>query len=165
MNTTDSMTVAEFINTYRLTNLTDRRREDARHARWWVEELGALTVSALTTERILQAIHQLGKDGRSGSTVAFYLRFLRRVTAWGACVAMLPSDPCAGIPLPKEVTPAMRVMTEEEEAQLCQALGRPYSLWVRLAVLTGLEQSEQFTLMWRHVQMERGTVCTAPLNL
>ena len=36
------MTVAELINSYRLTNTTDRRREDARHGRWWVEHLGTL---------------------------------------------------------------------------------------------------------------------------
>ena len=100
-----------------------------------------------------------GRTGaRAGSTVGFYLRFLRRVTAWGTCVALLPADPCVGIPLPKEGTPIMRVLTEEEEVQLCQALGHPYSLWVRFAILTGLEQSEQFTLLWRHVQLERRTV-------
>ncbi|HSL04212.1 MAG TPA: tyrosine-type recombinase/integrase [Nitrospiraceae bacterium] len=95
---------------------------------------------------------------RAGSTVGFYLRFLRRVTAWAACVTMLPTDPCAGVPLPKEPTPIMRVLTEEEETQLCQALGRPYSLWVRFALLTGLEQSEQFTLLWRSVQLNRGVL-------
>ena len=36
------MTVAELINRYRLTNLTDQRQEDARHARWWVEHCGTL---------------------------------------------------------------------------------------------------------------------------
>ncbi|HEV8328462.1 MAG TPA: site-specific integrase [Nitrospiraceae bacterium] len=155
-------TVADLINTYRVANTTDRRREDARHARWWVEHFGTLPASGLTTERILRALEHVKAEGRygarAGSTVGFYLRFLRRVTAWGSCVAMLPIDPCAAIPLPKEGTPVLRVMTEEEETQLCQALGRPYSLWVRLAVLTGLEQSEQFNLLWRHVQMERGTM-------
>ncbi|MGH7180917.1 MAG: hypothetical protein ACREJN_02950, partial [Nitrospiraceae bacterium] len=156
------MTVAELIHAYRLTNLTDRRREDARHAHWWVEHLGSVPVSDLTQARILQAIEHVRTDGRhevhSWSIVAFYLRFLRRVTAWGACVAALPADPCAGIPLPKEPTPPMRVLTEEEEVQLCQALGRPYSLWVRFAILTGLEQSDQFSLLWRSVQFDRGTV-------
>ena len=156
-------TVTELINTYRLTNTTDRRREDPRHARWWVEHFGALPVSALTQTRILQAIDtlrtEMGRTGtRAGSTVGFYLRFLRRVTAWGACVTMLPADPCAGIPLPKEGTPIMRVLTEEEETQLCQALGQPYSLWVRFAILTGLEQSEQFTLLWRSVHLDRGVL-------
>lgn len=156
-------TVGELINRYRLTDPTDHRREDPRHARWWVEHFGTLPASGLTTERILQAIETLrteqGRTGtRAGSTVGFYLRFLRRVTAWAVCAAMLPSDPCDGIPLPKEGTPVMRVLTEEEEAQVCQAFGQPYSLWIRFAILTGLEQSEQFTLLWRHVQLEGGTI-------
>lgn len=156
------MTVAELINTYRVTNLTERQREDVRHARAWTEQLGTLPVSSLTQSRILHALDQVRRDGRtgsrSGSTTAFYLRFLRRMTAWGSCVALLPADPCIGIPLPKEPTPPMRVMTEEEEARICQALGRPYNLWVRLAVLTGLEQSEQFTLLWRSVQLDRALI-------
>jgi hypothetical protein len=36
------MTVAELINAYRVTNLPERRREDARHGRWWVEHFGTL---------------------------------------------------------------------------------------------------------------------------
>ena len=156
------MTVAELINTYRLKNITDRRREDPRHARWWTEHFGTLPASGLTTQRILQALDHVQSEGRTGpragSTVAFYLRFLRRVTAWAVCVTMLPADPCAGIPLPKEGTPIMRVLTEEEETQLCQTLGRPYSLWVRFAILTGLEQSEQFTLLWRSVQLNQGVL-------
>ena len=156
------MTVAELIYSYRLTNRTDRRRDDALHARWWAGHLGTLPVSELTQARVLQAGEAVRTDGRTGfrrgPTVAFYLRFLQRVTAWATCVAMLPADPCAGMSLPKEETPVMRVLTEEEEAQLCQALGRPYSLWVRFAILTGLEQSEQFSLLWRSVQLDRRTV-------
>src|SRR5512146_1636284 len=152
------MTVAALITTYRLTHPQEPRREDARHARWWVEHIGQLPLSKLTTELILRAVQQLEADGRSGSTVAFYLRFFRRVTAWGATVRYLPADPCAGIPLPQEPTPPMRVLTEEEETQLCQALGRPYSLWVRFAILTGLEQSEQFSLLWRSVDLHRGVI-------
>lgn len=156
-------TVAELINSYRTLNLTDRRREDPRHARWWIEHFGARPLPSLTTESILHAIEILqtekGRTGtRAGSTVCFYLRFLRRVTAWGKVLAYLPVDPCVGIPLPKEGTPVLRVLTEEEEAQVCQAFGRPYSLWIRFAIVTGLEQSEQFTLLWRSVQLERGTI-------
>ncbi len=150
--------VHELINLYRLQPGDHAPKEDGRHARWWVEELGAVPVAELTTAQIRQAVHQLGAEGRSGSTVAFYLRFLRRITAWGTGALYLSVDPCIGIPLPKEPTRPMRVLTEEEETRLCQALGRPYNLWVRFAVLTGLKQSEQFTLLWRSVHLECGTV-------
>lgn len=160
--TEPALTVGRLIQLYRVQPGDHRRKEDARHARWWVEHVGTLLVSGLTTARILQALEHVKAEGRygtrAGSTVGFYLRFLRRVTAWGSSVSMLPTDPCVGIPLPKEGTPVMRVLTEGEETQLCQALGRPYSLWVRFAILTGLKQSEQFTLLWRSVQLDRGVV-------
>lgn len=77
------VTVAELITTFRLTNTTDRRREDPRHARWWTDHLGTLPVSLLTQACILQALTHVQAEGRlgtrAGSTVAFYLRFLRRV--------------------------------------------------------------------------------------
>ncbi len=153
------MTVAELITLFRLRTTTERRREDPRHAHWWVEHLGLMPVADLSTARILEACEHLRTTGRtgvrSGSTVAFYLRFLRRVTAWATGALYLSVDPCAAIPLPKEPAMPMRVLTEDEEQQLCAALGRPYNLWVRFAILTGLEQSEQFTLLWRSVDLDR----------
>jgi integrase len=157
--TATPQTLGELITHYRLANPSDRRpHEDGRHAHWWMEQLGDLPLSALTTERIAQAVAQLEAGERAGSTVAFYLRFLRRVTAWGTCVLYLATDPCTDLPLPKEPTAPMRVLTEEEEAKLCQALGQPYNLWVRFAILTGIQQSEQFTLLWRSVDFQRHLV-------
>jgi len=134
------------------------RREDGRHAGWWIRHLGREPVSALTPDRICVALERLTSRGRSPSTVAFYLRYLRRVCAWCTLMSYLPADPCAGMTLPKERTPPMRVLTEAEERALCGALGPPYALWVRFAILTGLKQSEQFTLRWRDVDLDRATV-------
>lgn len=152
------MTVAELITAYRVTNQTAKQREDARHAHWWEDRFRGESLAALTTVRMLRALDQLASYGRSPSTVAFYLRFLRRVCAWGVQAGYLPTDPCAGMALPKERTPAMRVLTEEEETALCAALQSPYALWVKLAIETGLKQSEQFTLRWRDVDLERATL-------
>lgn len=60
--------------------------------------------------------------------------------------------------MPKERTPTPRILSEEEETALCTALGPLCSLWVKLAIDTGLKQSEQFTLRWREVDLERGTL-------
>ena len=151
------MNVADLITAYQLKSSTiGRRLDDARHAAWWGDHLGTLTLSNLTTERIVQATEHLQHGGRAGSTVGMYLRFLRRVTAWGTSLTYLPADPCNGIPLPKEPPPPMRVLTPEEEAPLCQAVGLPYSLWVKFAIHTGLKQSEQFALRWWSVDLNRG---------
>lgn len=151
-------TIGRLIDTYRSESGEPSRREDTRHARWWKERLGDEPVTALTGERIASELDHLASYGRSPSTVAFYLRFLRHVTAWGAICAYLPSDPCAGMALPKERTPEPRVLTEEEERKLCSALGHPYALWVRFAIATGLKQSEQASLRWRDVDLHKGTL-------
>ncbi|MBS0150697.1 MAG: transposase [Nitrospira sp.] len=42
------------------------------------------------------------------------------------------------------------------KAQLCKAIGPTYAPWVRLAILTGMQKSEQFRLRWTDVDMEHG---------
>lgn len=152
------MLVRELIEAYRSTSSAQSRREDSRHAAWWATRIGREPVEALTTGLIVQTVDRLAAYGRSPTTVAFYLRFLRRVCAWGALMGSLPADPCAGMELPKERTPPLRVLSEEEEQRLCRALGPPYALWVKFAIATGLKQSEQFTLRWRDVDLDRATV-------
>ena len=44
---------------------------------------------------------------------------------------------------------------------LCEKIGTPYARWVRLAILTGMRQMEQFSLRWEHVDLGRG-VLTLP---
>lgn len=158
------MTISELITLYRRTAGDGTRREDARHAQWWRDNIGHRPLSDLTTQLILVELDHLASYGRSPSTVNFYLRFFRRVCAWGALVAYLPTDPCAGMALHKEPTPTLRVLTEEEEAKLCAALGPPYSLWIKLAIESGLKQSEQFTLRWRDVDLERADLLLPHAN-
>lgn len=152
------MLVRELIQAYLATNPARRGREDHRHAAWWSDHMGREPVSTLTAGTIVRHLDRLASYGRSPSTVAFYLRFLRQVCAWGALLSYLPADPCASMALPKERTPPMRVLTEEEEGRLCAALGPPYGLWVKFAIETGLKQSEQFTLRWRDVDCERSRI-------
>jgi len=51
-----------------------------------------------------------------------------------------------------------RYLMVEEEAALFAALGPIYGSWMRLSILTGLRQTEQFRLEWRHVDLERHLV-------
>lgn len=151
-------TIRDLIGRYRHKAGARERREDVRHAKWWCERIGDLPLSELTTDLIVAQMDQLAAYNRSPSTVNFYLRFLRRVCAWGTLLAYLPADPCAPIALPTERTPTPRVLSEQEETALCTALGPPYALWVKLAIETGLKQSEQFTLRWRDVDLDRARV-------
>jgi integrase len=149
------VTVAELLNSYRLTSGERQRNEDERHAHWWTEQLGDLPLDLLTQDRIQQQLTAMVSFARSEFTRNFYFHFLRRVCAWGVTLGHIPADPCTGIPLPKEKMPTLRVLTQEEEVKLCAALGAPWNLWVKFALLTGLKQSEQFSLCWRDVDLER----------
>jgi integrase len=152
------MTVGELIDAYRVTNPIERRRDDDQLARWWDRQLGALPVAQLTTGLIRRHVRALAMRGRSEWTINFYLRFFRRVCAWGVRMASLPVDVCAPIPLGKDRSTVLRVLTDDEERRLCAALGPPYALWVRFALLTGLTQSEQFALRWEDVDFEQATL-------
>jgi integrase len=66
--------------------------------------------------------------------------------------------------LPNESTPRLRVLSEAEEKALCGALREPYALWVRLAILTGLKQSEQFTLALARYRPSTRLAVAAPSN-
>lgn len=44
----------------------------------------------------------------------------------------------------------------EDEKRLLEKLGPVHGPWARLAILTGLRQSEQFRLQWKDVDLERG---------
>ena len=48
-------------------------------------------------------------------------------------------------------------MSPEDEVKLALALG-PYAPWMRLAILTGMRQTEQFRLQWKDVDLEQRVV-------
>ncbi|BFU94313.1 MAG: hypothetical protein NTNFB02_10350 [Nitrospira sp.] len=148
------MTVRELIQAYQAAD-TPRQRDEDRLAWWWIEQLGDCPAPALTTEQIQQHIQTPIHRRRSPWTSNFYLRFLRRVCAWAVQRSILLADPCATIPLPKDRPVTLRVLTEDEEGRLCEELGQPYALWVRVAIQTGLEQSVQFAVQWQDVHLER----------
>jgi integrase len=62
----------------------------------------------------------------------------------------------ASVKLLSEPPGRLRFLTVVEETRLRQAVGPPYSSWIRLAILTGMRQMEQFSLRWEDIDIERG---------
>jgi len=52
-----------------------------------------------------------------------------------------------------ESTGRTRYVSPEDEAALALALG-PYASWMRLAILSGMRQTEQIRLQWRDIDLE-----------
>ncbi len=60
--------------------------------------------------------------------------------------------------MPKVTKGRLRYLSLEEEQQLLKTIGPTFAPWVRLAILTGLRQAEQFRLKWTDVDLERGII-------
>jgi len=70
----------------------------------------------------------------------------------------LEKSPFAEVKMPKVLQGDTRELSMEEECRLLKAVGPLYGPWVRLAILTGLRQGEQFKLKWTDVDLERGII-------
>ena len=138
-----------------------RRASDTPYLRWWIGHVGGLHAAALTLDRIRTGLSAVMQDGRTPGAARHFLRALRRACAWGVTTGHLSVDPCRQVPIPKDQPRPIRALSVDEERALCDALGEPYASWVRIAVLTGLRQSEQFMLRWNDVHLGRA-VLTVP---
>lgn len=138
-----------------------RRASDTPYLRWWIGHIGGLHAAALALDRIRTGLSAVMQGGRTPGAARHFLRALRRACAWGVTAGHLSVDPCRQVPIPKDQPRPIRALSVDEERALCDALGEPYASWVRIAVLTGLRQSEQFMLRWNDVHLDRG-VLTVP---
>ena len=68
----------------------------------------------------------------------------------------LASNPVLKLTMYKEPKGKTRFLSIEDEKRLLEKLGPIYGPWARLAILTGLRQSEQFGLQWKNFDLERG---------
>lgn len=68
----------------------------------------------------------------------------------------LANNPVLKLTMYKEPKGKTRFLSMGDEKRLFEKLGPIYGPWARLAILTGLRQSEQFRLQWKNVALERG---------
>ncbi|MDR4485434.1 MAG: site-specific integrase, partial [Nitrospirales bacterium] len=144
------------IDTYWKQNQMKRSARDQEYfANWWKERLKDMRVSAITRP-LLSTIRQELLDGeRSPQRVNRYLAWLRACLNHAIMDGHLKTNPVKKMMF-KEPPGRMRLVTPEEEAKLLEEVGPTYAPWVRLAILTGMRQGEQFSLQWKDVDLERG---------
>lgn len=85
-----------------------------------------------------------------------YMEWLRHVVNVAVREGKLASNPVLKLTMYKEPKGKTRFLSMEDEKALMGKLGPVYGPWARLAILTGLRQSEQFRLQWKDVDLERG---------
>jgi integrase len=148
----------EVLNDYMEAFTGRSKRDEERFKQKWLELFPGARLNALTPSTLEKARAQLGVEGRTPQTVNRYMGFLRRVLNKAIRDKKLFSNPMAGIKMFRESTGRTRYLSPEEEKQLCEALAIEHARWVRLAILTGMRQMEQFSLRWEDVDLERDLI-------
>lgn len=142
-----------------LTAFTGRsERDERRYKKTWLELLPGARLNAITPALLESLRGKLSEGGRSPQTVNRYLQFLRRVLSKAVRDGKLASNPVSRIKMFEEPTGRLRFLSPEEEQVLCTAVGPQFGPWVRLAILTGMRQAEQFSLRWEHIDFDRGLI-------
>lgn len=164
--------VEELIDRYLLTIATKKPMTQVAEryfAQWWKDyftgkRLNAITVGALEEARqsllatvVVEAKEKGDVDKlMTPQRVNRYMEWLRHVVNVAVREGKLASNPVLKLTMYKEPKGKTRFLSMEDEKALLEKLGPVYGPWARLAILTGLRQSEQFRLQWRDVDLERG---------
>jgi site-specific recombinase XerD len=125
---------------------------------WWTNRLTGKPLHGVSPALLEQAMVDLSVQGYTPQTIVHYLKFLRHVFRWAMGRGLAEKTPFVSVKLPTVRAGKTRFLSIEEEAALCQAIGQPYDTWIRLAILTGLRKSEQFSLRWADINLERGLI-------
>lgn len=138
-------------------------------AKWWKDyfagkRLNTITVRALeeARQRLLATVVLEAKE--KGDTNKYmtpqrvnrYMAWLRHLLNVVVREGKLASNPVLKLTMYKEPKGKTRFLSMGEEKRLLEKMGPIYGPWARLAILTGLRQSEQFGLQWKDVDLERG---------
>ncbi len=150
--------VQEAIDAYLDQTCLKRSVRDQRYfAQWWGQRLRGMRLSGVTRPVLSGIRQELLESGRSPNRVNRYFAWLRACLNLAIMDGTLMTNPVKKL-LFKETPGRLRLLTPDEEAKLLQALGPVYGPWVRLAILTGLRQKEQFLLPWKDIDLERGLI-------
>ena len=148
-------TGAQLIEGYMGTNNKRSMRDDRRYAKLWTTHFGHAKVGTITAVSVEAVRQSLLQKGLAPSSTNRALAFLRHVLNRAVRDGVLNASPMAQVKFLKESPGRLRFLSLKEEAQLGEEIGPPFGTWIRLAILTGLRQMEQFSLRWECVDLER----------
>ena len=150
--------LADAIDDYMRLNHKRTVADDRNYARFWKARLSNMRLVNITPTLLDTVKGELLAKKLANQTVLHYLKFLRHILNLAVRDRHLTHNPFAQVEMPKVTKGRLRYLTIEEEQRVLNAIGPIYAPWVRLAILTGLRQGEQFDLKWTDVDLERGII-------
>lgn len=151
------ITVGELIDHYLPEHLRGQRypKHSERYARFWKEHLGQVEAAGLKPGQVEAARGVLMAE-LAPATANRHMSFLIRMLNLAVRDDLLATNPAKRVGKVRENNSRTRALSEAEEARLAEHL--PPWAWrlARLALETGMRQSEQFNLRRQHVDIEAG---------
>ena len=144
-----------------LTGVTPRTRSDYHSLRRrYFTDLDAVPLAMLNRTHVTTIVNSMDAAGRSPKTIKQAIHTLSTCLALAVDEGHLPANPARRVRLPSltlnEVKP--RFLTEDEAADLLDAVGDYYRPFVTVLLGTGLRFAEATALEARHVNLRAGTV-------
>jgi integrase len=126
-----------------------------------VPALGRRKLQSIRIDDVADLVAQMRANGKSASTARGVLTPLGRIFATAVRRGLIPSNPVRGLERaerPRGPSREMRILTANEIPKLIAACPERYRLLLELSLATGIRQGEALGLVWRDVDLDRGTV-------
>src|SRR5262245_13865749 len=134
--------------------------DQARCARLWKEALGGYPLRQIVTGDVQRYVARRLAEVRPAS-VNREVAFLKRVFNVAMDDDLADANPVRKVRLLREDNARVRYLTDDEESRLRSEIGELQWPVVAIALHTGLRRTEQFSLMWEHVDFNTN-VLTIP---
>ena len=153
------LTVAEFVQLWQESRADLKigtQKIDRQYCRYLVERLGALPLTGVRPDHIVQLRTEWIERYKPG-TVGLYLDGVRKVLGAAVEWGYLHSNPASKIPKPRVESGPVAVFTPDELAHLFQAAGPDWRPFYLFAVTTGLRKGELQAARWAELDEAEGT--------
>ncbi len=118
--------------------------------------IGEIPLRKLESYHIQRALDNIG--GKLSTFVKNY-NVIHGALQKALTLKMIVTNPCEGVTFPKDDKEEMRVLTQEEQASLIQALdGEYYRAMILTYLYAGLRMGEGIPLQWSDIELEKRTI-------
>src|SRR5688572_8650069 len=151
--------IQAILDDYMLTTVGKRAvKRERDYARWWGRWFQGQTTTSLQPQQIEKARLGLLKGQRKASTINRYTDWLRHVLNWACRQKRIQENPVLLIERYQEDEVLPFQYSLEQEGFLLQGILEEEVDLLRLAVLTGLRQNNQFLLRKEQVNLGIGVI-------